>query len=87
MRLDERGAAGGGDFIRFEIGQDLPRELLPRGGHGVLTARDLTTLKGGDRWSLVFSSDDTLVGTAVKPDGNTYALYFTPKLPGFMIAM
>ena len=64
--LDSRGNAA-----------DLPRELQPRGGHGVLTARDLTTLKGGDRWSLVFSSDDTLVGTAVKPDGNTYALYFT----------
>ena len=34
-------------------------------------------VEGGDRWSLVFSNDDTLVGTAVKPDGNTYALSFT----------
>ena len=34
-------------------------------------------VEGGDRWSLVFSNDDTLVGTAVKPDGNTYALFFT----------
>lgn len=34
-------------------------------------------VEGGDRWSLVFASGDTLVGTAVKPDGNTYALSFT----------
>ena len=34
-------------------------------------------VEGGDRWSLVFANDNTLVGTAVKPDGNTYALSFT----------
>ena len=34
-------------------------------------------VEGGDRWSLVFANDNTLIGTAVKPDGNTYALSFT----------
>jgi len=34
-------------------------------------------VEGGDRWSLVFANDNTLVGTAVKPDGNTYALSFS----------
>jgi hypothetical protein len=32
-------------------------------------------VEGGDRWALVVSGD-ALVGTAVKPDGNTYALSF-----------
>lgn len=31
---------------------------------------------GGDRWTLTFSGRDTLRGTGVKPNGNTYNLFF-----------
>ena len=36
-------------------------------------------VEGGDRWTMTFSSGNTLRGAAVKPDGNTYRLSFSRK--------